>query len=82
MTSDLHAALNGLGDATEDLETGGFAGAICRAECRIDVLERPEFLNLVPLNDLPTGEHAAGLAGEVFGIAGQYVTQGGVVPVA
>ena len=85
-TVDRHPARSGFGDAAEDFEQGGFAGAITADDAdavtllvlKVDVLERPEFLNLVTLHDLPPGEPVAGLACEVFGIAGQHVTQGGV----
>ena len=83
---DGHPAGGWFGDAAEDLESGGFSGAIAADDAdtvagldlEADVLERPEFLDLVALHDLPAGEPVAGLAGEVFGIPRQHVTQGGV----
>ena len=73
-----YTAAGGLGNAAEDLEQGRFAGtvaaddadAVAGLNLEVNVLQRPEFLDLVALDDLPTGEPVAGLAGEVFDIAG------------
>jgi len=68
---DRHPAGGGFGDAAVDLEPGGFAGAVAADDADAfpllnlgtDVLERPEFLDLVTLHDLPAGEPVAGFAG-------------------
>ena len=69
------------GDATEDLEQGGFAGAIVADDAdtvpllnlEVDVPKGPEFFDLVALDNLTAGDHVAGLADEIPGVSGHHI---------
>ena len=67
------ASFGRLGDAAEDLQQRAFAGAVAPDDAEnfalfdleAHVLQRPEFLDLVALNNLPAADHVDSLAGEI-----------------
>src|SRR5205823_3893062 len=78
-----YSALGWFRNATKDLEKSALTGAIAsddaddRALLDIEayVLERPEFLHFVALNDLPPAHKIESLANEVAGFTSYHVTQ-------
>ena len=68
------AALRRLGDAAEDLEQRALAGTVAADDAddlapldlEAHILERPEFLDLVALNDLAPAQHVGGLARKIL----------------
>ena len=78
-----HAACGGLGDAAENLEQRALAGSIASDDANhlallhleAYILQRPEFLDLVALNDLPAVEQIGCLAREIARLASDDVAQ-------
>ena len=72
-----------LGDARQDLEQRRFAGAVAADDAEdlallhleADILQRPEFLDLVALHDLPPARDIGGLARGVAQMPLQHVAQ-------
>ena len=72
-----------LGDAREDLEQGRFAGAVAADDAEdlalldleADILERPEFLDLIALHDLPAAHDIGSLARGVAQMPLQHVAE-------
>src|SRR5436309_672167 len=85
-TSDPYTPLSWLGDSREDLQKRTFASAIATNDAyglaalnlEANILERPEFLGLVALHDLPTTNHVDRLACDGADLACDDVAQGGV----
>ncbi|AHF94851.1 hypothetical protein OPIT5_28465 [Opitutaceae bacterium TAV5] len=77
-------AFGRFGDAGENLEQGAFPCSVAADDTEHlatldlegNVLQRPEFLDLVTLDDLASTHHIEGLAGEVFPVADKGVAQG------
>ena len=75
-----------LGDAAQDLEQRALAGAVptddandlAALDLETDVLERPEFLDLVALNDLAAAKRIDCLSREVPRFPGNHVAQRGI----
>jgi hypothetical protein len=73
--ADLDPARGRLGDARQDLEQGGLAGAVvaddadqlASLDLEIDVTQRPYFLRAVSFDDEPAAHQVATLAPEVAG---------------
>ena len=78
-----HPPLGRLGDAAEDLEQRALAGSVAADDAddlalldlEADILQRPEFLDLVALNDLSAVEEISRLAHEIARLAPNDVTQ-------
>src|SRR3984893_18899420 len=78
-----HAPRSRLRDAAQNFEYGALAGTVLADDANdltalhveAHVLERPEFLDLVALNDLPTMEGIDRLACEVACFAGDHVAE-------
>src|ERR1700730_1429302 len=83
-----HAPRSRLRDAAQNLKHGAFARAVLADDAddltalhiEAHVLERPEFLDLVALNDLPTAKCIDRLTGEVARFTSDHVPQRRVAP--
>ena len=72
-----NSSLRGLGDTTQDLKQGTFAGAVSPNDTKnlavlyfkINVFERPELFYLVALHDLAATNKICGFAGKVLHLA-------------
>ena len=76
-----------LGDAAQDLEQRALAGAVAADDAEhlalldleADILQRPELLDLVALDDLPAAHDVDGLARDIARLAAKHVAQRRVV---
>ena len=82
--------LGRLGDAAQDLEQRALAGAVAADDAQdlalldleADILERPEFLDLVALNDLSSANDVDSFAGDVADLTPNHVAQSRIVRAA
>src|SRR5450631_3960629 len=73
----------GLGDATQDFEQGRFPGSVppdnaehlAALDLKAHVAQRPELLDLIALDDLPTAYEVETLASKIARLTGDDVTQ-------
>ena len=80
---DFDPASGGLGDAAEYFQQGALAGAVAAdnaedfplLDLEAYVLERPEFFNVIALDDLSSAHEIDGLAGKVFSFAADDIAQ-------